>query len=336
MRWRNPFGRKSEEATQLGALNADRGISPIGGHGPGPARIVLVAGVGLGLGALVLSDSREPPAPGRPLDPPRVLQPFEPAPTPEAQTPPDVEPTIITPGNVITEASAAPSDPRTPPPVAPMMAVFRQGAASGQAVRSANPSGVEGRASGEIARRQAYRLGDLRRMITAGRVIGCRLETAVDSSQPGPASCRLHEDVRADAGAAVLLPRGSRLIGQTSRMAADDRRLAILWQRALTPDGQAIDLASPAADPLGRIGIDGELDLRNIERLGPPLAFSLVESLAEAPLVDTGSRGAGEVAANAFARGETFRPILRRPAGTTISLFLVEDLDFAPGLRRQP
>ena len=124
MRWRNPFGSKPEEATQLGALDADRGISPIGGHGPGPARIVLVAGVGLGLGALVLSDSREPPAPGRPLDPPRVLQPFEPATTPEAQAPQDVEPTITTPGSALTEASPAPSDPRTPPPVAPMMRCF--------------------------------------------------------------------------------------------------------------------------------------------------------------------------------------------------------------------
>ena len=45
----------------------------------------------------------------------------------------------------------------------------------------------------------------------------------------------------------------------------------------MTPRGGAIDLASPAADALGRSGFGGDLDNRFFERFGSAILLSLVD-----------------------------------------------------------
>jgi type IV secretion system protein VirB10 len=65
----------------------------------------------------------------------------------------------------------------------------------------------------------------------------------------------------------VLIPRGSRLIGEFK---ADNmpgkRRVLVTWNRLIRPDGVAIRIASPATDALGGAGIAGAVNTHWMER----------------------------------------------------------------------
>ncbi len=51
----------------------------------------------------------------------------------------------------------------------------------------------------------------------------------------------------------------------------------MLWNRAKTPNGIIITLASPATDALGRSGMDGDIDNHWFERIGSALLVSIVK-----------------------------------------------------------
>lgn len=53
----------------------------------------------------------------------------------------------------------------------------------------------------------------------------------------------------------------------------------MLWNRAKTPNGIIISLASPATDSLGRSGIDGDIDNHWLERIGSALLVSLIKDV---------------------------------------------------------
>jgi type IV secretion system protein VirB10 len=59
----------------------------------------------------------------------------------------------------------------------------------------------------------------------------------------------------------VLLDHGTRLFGSIEHGVVNGLDwVFVLWQNALTPSGLKITLNSPAADEVGRGGIEGELD----------------------------------------------------------------------------
>ena len=97
----------------------------------------------------------------------------------------------------------------------------------------------------------------------------------MDSTTPGYVTCLVPRDVYSDNGAVVLMEKGTRVLGEyRAGLRQGQRRLFVLWTRAVTPDGVAIALASPAADALGRAGFDGEIDTHFWERFGGALLLS--------------------------------------------------------------
>jgi type IV secretion system protein VirB10 len=66
----------------------------------------------------------------------------------------------------------------------------------------------------------------------------------------------MNHDVFSENGRVVLLDKGTKVLGQYSGgITQGQARMFVLWTRALTPRGVAIDLGSPAADSLGRAGV---------------------------------------------------------------------------------
>lgn len=113
-----------------------------------------------------------------------------------------------------------------------------------------------------------------------GTSIPCILETALNSDQPGFASCIINRDILSDNGRVVLLDKGTQVVGEyRGGIKQGQSRLFVLWTRAKTPTGVIIPLASPATDTLGRAGFDGNINTHWWERFGSSLLLTVIDGV---------------------------------------------------------
>ena len=99
-------------------------------------------------------------------------------------------------------------------------------------------------ASNNPDRVKAARFSNPGTTIPQGAVIQAVLETALDSTRPGPARALVSRDVRSFDGSKILIPRGSRLFGEyKADLTQGQNRAFIQWQTAVlsveVPDMQA-------------------------------------------------------------------------------------------------
>ncbi|HEX8301318.1 TrbI/VirB10 family protein [Sphingomonas sp.] len=170
--------------------------------------------------------------------------------------------------------------------------------------------------------------------VPQGTLISAVLETALDSSRPGLARAIVSRDIRGFDGSRVLIPRGSRLIGEyDSRTEAGQNRMLVNWLRLIRPDGATIAIGSPAGDPLGRGGIRASVNSHFFERFSGAILRSaldvganLVARSANSPLI-VALPGSLQGSAPATTSAQV-RPTLKVRAATSISVFVARDLDF--------
>jgi len=165
------------------------------------------------------------------------------------------------------------------------------------------------------------------------------LETAIDSDLPGSVRAVVSRDVRGFDGREVLIPRGSKLIGQyKSGVAVGQTRAFVIWSRILTPQGVSIDLASPAADQLGRGGLAGETDSHFLRRFGAAILLSVLDAGAAAAVNNNAGGNtyvigspaqANQVAAIALQKQIDIPPTIKVAQGTPMQVFVARDLDFS-------
>ncbi len=175
------------------------------------------------------------------------------------------------------------------------------------------------------------------RVVAQGTVIPAVLETALNSDLPGYARALVSRDVRSFDGSQVLVPRGSRLIGQyKSALQAGQSRALIVWNRLLRPDGVSVQLGSPATDDVGETGLAGKVNSHFMQRFGSAILLSVVEGLASAVggsgsnTVVLGSVGGGTGAAGVALQNQIkISPTVRVMQGTPIQVFAARDLDFS-------
>jgi type IV secretory pathway VirB10-like protein len=123
---------------------------------------------------------------------------------------------------------------------------------------------------------------DRSRVITADRYIPAVLENTLSSQQPGRAVAVVERNVYGAEGRAVLIPAGSRAIGQyRSQVKMGEARLEIGWSRIIRPDGVSINVDDQAADVMGRSGVPGDLDTRFFEKYGSSLLTSVVAAAGD-------------------------------------------------------
>ena len=97
----------------------------------------------------------------------------------------------------------------------------------------------------------------------AGTVIPAALITALNSDLPGEVIAQVTEPVYDHVtGRTVLIPQGSRLIGQyDSQIAYGQQRALIAWNRIIMPDGRSINIGSMSgADLSGAAGLQDRVD----------------------------------------------------------------------------
>lgn len=180
--------------------------------------------------------------------------------------------------------------------------------------------------------------------VPRGTVIPVVLESALDSTRPGFVRGVVSRDVRSFDGTRVLIPRGSRVYGEyASDLNYGQNRALVNWDRLLRPDGVMINLASPAADPLGRGGVRGNVNTHFFARFGAALLQSTLDigvGLATREVAEDGVivalPGSNQTVGRAGSIGEMategmtqVRPTLTVKQGTAISVFVARDLDFS-------
>lgn len=171
--------------------------------------------------------------------------------------------------------------------------------------------------------------------VEAGAQIPCVLQTALDSTLSGLVTCVVSNDIRSATGQVVLMEKGTRIIGEyQGGLRQGQARVFVAWNRAVTPQGVAMELASPAADSLGRTGITGDVETFFWKRFGGALLLSIVGDAGNA--VSNAVSGAREITnvpdsvASEALRGQgNISPVLRAPQGTNIVVLAAHDLDFS-------
>lgn len=229
-------------------------------------------------------------------------------------------------------SSAPPADyyppvvPQTPPLLAAPATVYQAPTA---------PLPTADLAQRGFDRVKAARFANPSMTVPQGAVIQAVLETAVDSTRPGPARAIVSRDVRSFDGSRVLIPRGSRLFGEyKADLSSGQNRAMIQWTRLMRPDGVTIALDSPSADPLGRAGVKGKVNSHFWPRLGSALmqtmlnlGFGYATNEATGGTIILGLPGSTQTVAPQ--QTESFKPTLKVAQGTPVSVFVTRDLDFS-------
>lgn len=99
--------------------------------------------------------------------------------------------------------------------------------------------------------------------LMAGTIISAALATGIKSDLPGQAIATVTENVfDTVSGGHLLIPQGSKLLGQyDSEVAYGQRRVLLVWTRLIMPDGSSITLDRlPATDAQGYAGLEDEVD----------------------------------------------------------------------------
>lgn len=219
---------------------------------------------------------------------------------------------------------------------APPMAKAAPAAASGGLNPDERFADRVGSSDAEPAKATAMR--NLDAIIPQGAVIPAVMETAIHSDLPGLARAMVTRDIKSFDGSTVLVPRGSRVIGQyKSGVAMGASRVFVIWTRVIRPDGVSIQIASPAADPLGRGGLEGKVDRHFFGRFGGSILMSVlnagvasVGNARNSSQIYIGSAVEAANLAGAVTQGDqNIAPTIKTAQGAPVTIFVARDLDFS-------
>ncbi|WCK17232.1 type IV secretion system protein VirB10 (plasmid) [Agrobacterium tumefaciens] len=199
---------------------------------------------------------------------------------------------------------------------------------------------------------KARQLNRLDALVPEGTLIPGILETAIVSDLPGQIRAITSQDVYSFDGRRVIIPTGTRLIGEyQSEVTRGQKRIFVVWTRLIRDDGASVRLNSIGADSLGRSGLTGHVDNKFRERFGASILLSIVGGGASyltgygseqgsGSNNDDAQRGADlarETIAQTFSDmantvlSENLRipPTISVPQGERIFIFVRQDLDFS-------
>lgn len=187
-------------------------------------------------------------------------------------------------------------------------------------------------------------------LLARGTYIRCVLETRIITDLEGFASCVTAEPVYSVNGRRLLIPRGSKVLGSYAGGVVSGNRLAVVWDRVMTPSGIDITMESPGVDTLGGAGHPGQYDAHWAERTSAAFFISLFsdafkyygEKYGPKTVNDNGLGGVSvqpfesntaatmeRVANEAVQAGLSRPPTVTLNQGTVVSIYVAKDVDFS-------
>ncbi|MBV7518896.1 type IV secretion system protein VirB10 [Ensifer sp. ENS12] len=167
-------------------------------------------------------------------------------------------------------------------------------------------------------------------MIPEGTLIPGILETAINSDLPGQIRAITSQEVYSFDGRRVLIPTGTRLIGEyQSEVTRGQKRIFVIWTRLIRDDGVSVRLNSIGTDSLGRSGLTGHVDNKFRERFGASIMLSIVGGAASY-LTGYGSQEASNNSDDAARGEEIARETIAQTFSDMANTVLSENLRIPP------
>jgi type IV secretion system protein VirB10 len=116
-----------------------------------------------------------------------------------------------------------------------------------------------------------------------GTVIETVLTNRLDGSFSGPVNCLVTTAVYSHDRTQLLVPQGSRVLGEVSRVEAfGQQRLAVAFQRLLMPDGYSVSLEKlPGLSAPGETGLMDQIDHHYLQVFGVSMALGAIAGLSQ-------------------------------------------------------
>ncbi|CAM4220969.1 type IV secretion system protein VirB10 [Bordetella pseudohinzii] len=185
---------------------------------------------------------------------------------------------------------------------------------------------------------RAARVRDRDAVLLPGSYIECVLQTRLDTTVSGMATCRVTQDVYSASGRRVVIPRGAMVTGRyAAGLAQGVSRIYVLWNRLITPAGVTVALDSPAIDALGASGLPGVVDTHFAQRFGAALLFSVMGDAAsqllrprnDATVTVQTSGAVNTLAAEVLRHSINIPATLRKNPGERVGIMVAREIDFS-------
>ncbi|MFM0128293.1 type IV secretion system protein VirB10 [Paraburkholderia sediminicola] len=219
---------------------------------------------------------------------------------------------------------------------------------SGQRLDQAGGALVQALSPSATPRVRAGMLGNRSLLLAQGAKIDCAGDTAFDSTEAGISTCTVTKNVYSDDGRVLLIERGSQINSQyRSNLSPGQKRVFVLSARINTTNGVTVEIDSPAADALGRMGINGYIDNHWGQRIGDALMLGITQDAIGYLATRGGNSNGSVVYANTQQQGNDMAtrvldstinipPTLTQNQGAEFTIVIARDLDFGSVYALQP
>ena len=136
-----------------------------------------------------------------------------------------------------------------------------------------------------------------------GTVLETVLTNRLDGYFSGPVNCMVTTNVYSHDGQRLLIPQGSRILGEVKRVETfGQQRLAVFFHRLIMPDGYSLSLDKfQGLSQIGETGLVDQINHHYIQIFGVSLAIGAIAGLSQANT----QYGLNESAADAYRQGVT-------------------------------
>ncbi|HEY0701435.1 MAG TPA: TrbI/VirB10 family protein [Candidatus Acidoferrales bacterium] len=174
------------------------------------------------------------------------------------------------------------------------------------------PSGVQGSSAKPlIERKEEAHLADgltatatgKDHMIFEGTILETVLINRLEGQFSGPLECLLTTDVYSHDRQHLLIPSGTKLLGETKKVEnSGQTRLAVVFHRLLMPDGYSVSLDQfKGLDQIGDTGLRDQVNNHYLRIFGVSLAIGAIGAVAEAGTGGGLNASSGELMRQGFA-----------------------------------
>lgn len=177
-------------------------------------------------------------------------------------------------------------------------------------------------------------------VLQAGAVIPASLITGLRSDLPGQVTAQVTGDVYdSPTGKILLIPQGSRLIGQyDAQIAFGQSRALLVWNRLIMPNGNSIVLErQPGTDTEGYAGLEDEVDnhwgmlfkaaiLSTVLSVGAEAGTSDSENNLAQAIRQGASQSFNQVGAQVVGRSLNVQPTITIRPGFPVRVLVTHDL----------